>query len=149
MKKSKTLDKTLIGWREWAELPDWDLSNRFAVKAKIDTGARTCALHAEEIETFDKKGYLFVRFRPPHPGGVNGPLIETPLIDIRKIRSSNGIDTERPVVRTQLKLGDFQFQADITLINRDIMGFKMLIGRQALRRLFYIDPNKSFLLGKK
>ncbi len=145
----KKYTKDLIGWREWAELPDWNLINRLSIKAKIDTGARSCALHAEEIETFDKKGYLHVRFRPPYPGEELGPVIEAPLIDIRKIRSSNGIETERPVVRTHLKIGEHIFETDLTLINRDIMGFKMLIGRLALRKFFYVDSAKSFLLGKK
>lgn len=141
-------NKKIIGWREWAQFPDWNLVGENAIKAKIDTGALYCALHADDIEVIDKKGHLFVRFRPPFSNG-NGPLIEAPLQEIRSIKNSTGHVTERPVVNTLLKLGDYLIETEVTLINRDIMGFKMLIGRSAIAQFFYVDAARSYLLKKK
>src|SRR5690606_14017738 len=100
----KKIEKKIIGWREWVFLPEL---NDAKIKAKIDTGAKTSALHAENIEIFKHKRKKFVRFDlyPHQHDNERGTTIESPLIEHRKIRSSIGIETERPVILTTLTIG--------------------------------------------
>ncbi len=139
---SKDLD--FVGWREEVTLPEFRLKN---IRAKIDTGAKTSALHAKDIKLININGKKFVSFVVENDEGKKTHL-EVPLIDEREIKSSTGEKTLRPVVHTTIKMGDIEFEAEITLINRDLMGFKMLIGREALKGRFVIHPGKSFLLKK-
>lgn len=138
---------TLIGWREWARLPeariDW-------IKAKIDTGARTSSLHAFDIEEFDRDGVRWVRFvvRPWQESREDLTLVETMVHDRRRVRSSSGHAEERVVVLLTVSLAGRAVPAEITLTNRDEMGFRMLIGRETLRQGFLVDPAKSFLGGR-
>ncbi len=139
---------TTIGWREWVSIPGWGI---VAVKAKVDSGARTSALHAENIRFFKKRRQTWVRF-DVHPlqGGSEGSCeVETRLIERRKVRSSTGHLTERPVVRVEIQIGRFKTECEVTLVNRDLMGFRMLIGRQAIRRKLFIDTGRSYLLSHK
>ena len=136
-----------IGWREWVALPDLGIP---AIKAKIDTGARSSAIHAFNLDTFDKRGRPWVAFdlhpiqRHAHPS----VRCTAPLRGYRDVRSSNGDVEERPLIRTRLALGPYRrWKIDLTLTNRDEMGFRLLLGRRALRRRCVIDPGRSFLQG--
>lgn len=134
----------LIGWKEDISLPQFKLKN---IKAKIDTGAKTSALHARAITHLKVKGKNYVRFECEDESG-KVRVIKTPLIEERMIKSSNGEKTHRPVVKTTLRMGSEIFEVELTLINRDLMGFKMLIGREALSGRFVINPMKGHLLNK-
>ena len=128
-------------------LPDFtDVS----IKAKIDTGARTSAIHAWDIKAFEKDGAKWVRFEL-HPLQKNNTLrvpCEAPVLDERLIRSSNGDISKRFLIRTRLKLGSRTWPIDLTLSRRDEMGFRMLLGRTALGGRALIDPSASYLCGR-
>lgn len=144
-RRSKT--KPVIGWREWVSLPQLGEST---VKAKIDTGARTSAIHAFRVSTVERDGVTIARFQLHPVQKRKRPAInvEAPVVDVREIRSSNGSVEERLVVRTPIELGPHRFDIDLTLTNRDEMGFRMLLGRSALKRNFLIDAGRSYLMGK-
>ncbi|MEE2526339.1 ATP-dependent zinc protease [Hyphobacterium sp. HN65] len=135
-----------IGWREWVELPDFDGTR---IKAKIDTGARTSAVHAWKIEAFERDGEKWVRFElhPKQKNNTHRVPCEARVLDERLIRSSNGQITRRYVIRTRLKLGNRTWPIDLTLSRRDEMGFRMLLGRTALRGRTLIDAAASYLCG--
>ncbi len=134
-----------VGWRESVSLPMFKLID---LKAKIDTGAKTSALHADEIEYMTVKGKKYVRFLFITDEGKKR-YIKSRFLEEREIRSSTGQVTIRPVVKTKIKMGETEFDIEITLIKRDLMGFKMLIGREALNGRFMINPARSYLLKKK
>lgn len=134
-----------VGWREWIALPALNVA---AVKAKIDTGAKTSSLHAFQIERFRKSRRDFIRFHvhPLQKSLRRSVKVEVPLLEMRAVRSSNGHQSERPVIETELELFDQRWVIELTLANRDQMGFRMLLGRQALRggRLL-VDVAASYL----
>lgn len=134
-------NKKIIGWREWIDLPLLSLS----LKAKIDSGARTCALHATDIKISKKAHPHYVSFRSFSADGNKTQLYKLPLLEFRHVRSSDGDVGERPVVAMPIILWGEITDVEVTLIDRSIMGFKMLIGRQAIRRRYLIDPGRSFL----
>lgn len=139
--------RTLIGWREWIHLPD--LLEEGWIKAKIDTGARTSALHAWDLEHFDRDGTTWVRFSV-HPRQHDDDHIvqaEARLVEDREVRSSNGEVELRPVVETALALGGQRYPIELSLTKRDQMGFRMLLGRTAMARHLVVDPGVSYLLG--
>ena len=140
-------ERTLVGWREWVALPEWGVP---AIKAKVDTGARTSALHAFDIETFERAGLAMARFaiHPWQESSSDVVVVEAPLLERRQVRSSSGAAKVRPVVLTSIALAGRTEQVEVTLTRRDEMGFRMLIGRQALRRRFVVDPGRSYLGGK-
>ena len=131
-----------VGWRETVSLPKFKLND---LRAKIDTGAKTSALHADKIEFLSINGIRYVRFMFINDEGEE-IIVKTPLIEERAIKSSNGDKTVRPVVKTDIRMGSERFEIEVTLINRDLMGFKMLIGREALNGRFLINPSKHNLL---
>jgi len=135
---------TLIGWREWVGLPELGVQ---MVKAKIDTGARSSALHAWNIKPFEKDGAPWVAFELHPMQRDNHVVIEcaAPLLGKRRVRSSSGVIQTRFAIETVLELGVRRWPIEITLTNRDEMGFRMLLGRTALRRRVMIDPSRSFL----
>jgi hypothetical protein len=137
----------LAGWREWVQLPEIGVP---WIKAKLDTGARTSSLHAYKIKRFRKDGADWVRFRvrPWQESTEDEAVIELPVHDVRSIRSSSGHVQERYVVKMRVELLGRKVTAEVTLSNRDSMGFRMLIGRQALRRRFVVDAGSSFLGGR-
>lgn len=137
----------LIGWREWVHLPDL---TEIPVKAKIDTGARTSAIHAWKIQRFTDGGAPHVRFElhPVQKDNRTRIACTMPIHDEREVRSSNGETAVRIVVKTKLKMGTRIWPIELTLARRDQMGFRMLIGRTALRRRVLIDPSASFLTGR-
>jgi hypothetical protein len=133
-----------IGWREWVSLPELGVA---AIKAKVDSGAKTSALHATKIRYIEgADGRTWVSFvltarLSPH----SSVRVRAPLVEQRMVKSSLGHATLRPVIRTSIRLGDEIWPAEITLINRDPMGFRMLLGRQALKGRFLIHPSRSFI----
>lgn len=133
-----------VGWREWLSLPDLGIEK---IKAKVDTGARTSALHAFDFEPFEVDGEPWVRFRvhPVQRDAMTTVEAAAPLVDRREVRSSSGKATLRPVVRARVVLGEHDWPIEITLVRRDLMGFRMLLGRQAVRNRFLVDPGRSFL----
>jgi hypothetical protein len=132
----------VIGWREWVSLPELGLEN---VKAKIDTGARSSALHAFNLRTFDVDGITRVRF-DVHPMQRGGPTVavEAEVVDMRRVRNPGGRREYRPVIRTPVSVLGRTWEIDITLTPRWGMGFRMLLGRQAVRHHFLVDPGRSF-----
>ncbi len=136
------MEQKFIGWREYVSLPKLKLID---IKAKIDTGAKTSAIHAEEIEYCTINNKKYVKFVFVEDGGKKHRL-KALFIEERKIRSSTGQETIRPIIKVQIKMGLELFNVEVSLINRDLMGFKMLIGRDALKNNFLINPSKSFLL---
>jgi hypothetical protein len=135
------------GWREWVGLPELSIRS---IKAKIDSGARSSCLHAFDMETLDRDGTPWVRFAV-HPIQRNDTKIvwcEAPIHDRRLVRSSNGEVSERVVIRTDLRIFGLTWPIDVTLNNRDAMGFRMLIGREAVRGRFLIDSSSSYLAGR-
>lgn len=137
----------VIGWREWARLPELGVAR---IKVKVDTGAKTSALHAEDIEVFTRPQGTFVRFTvyPKQRNRRIASRTSARLVDERHVRSSIGVRTRRPVIETQLELGGAIFPIQVTLVDRDVMGFRMLLGRQALRGRYLVDPGTSFLCGR-
>ncbi|HEY3698941.1 MAG TPA: RimK/LysX family protein [Spongiibacteraceae bacterium] len=136
----------VIGWREWVALP---LLQSRPLKAKIDSGAKTCALHASYIETFLRADIPWVRF------GIRAQLrkellvhCEAPLKDQREVRDSGGHSERRCVIETAMLLGAQRFYAELTLTDRATLQYRMLIGRNVLRDCFLIDSGRSFALGK-
>ncbi|MDX2201590.1 MAG: ATP-dependent zinc protease [Hyphomicrobiaceae bacterium] len=133
----------ILGWEEWVALPGLALP---AIKAKVDTGARTSALHAVFIEPFGPARSRKVRFGV-HPIPRRSDLEVTciaPLVGMREVRSSNGEREERYVIETTIRIGAREWPIEITLTNRQMMSYRMLIGRQALGRDILVDPGASF-----
>ncbi len=141
-------DKLLIGWREWVSLPALGIP---AIKAKIDTGARTSALHTFGLETFKANGQLKVRFRL-HPLQKRSDIelfCVADVVDERIVSDSGGHRERRLVIRTPLRLGDNEWPIEITLTDRETMLFRMLLGRTAMRHRLVVDPAVSYQLGKQ
>lgn len=137
----------VIGWREWVALPGLNVR---MVKAKIDTGARSSSLHAFDMETYHENGIERVRFSI-HPVQNRDDIFinaDVPILERRHVKSSNGEVSERIVIRTELILLRQKMQVDLTLANRDAMGFRMLVGREAIRTRFLVDSGGSFLAGR-
>ena len=137
-----------IGWREWVGLPDFRVD---AIKAKIDTGARTSALHAYRIEPFRRGGVLWLRFElhPLQRSERTKVTCEARAIDERTVRNSGGGVERRYIIKTLLKLGGRSWPIELALANRDQMGFRMLLGRSALEGRALIEPGRSYLLGAR
>ncbi len=133
-----------IGWREWLSLPDLGIER---LKVKVDTGARTSSLHAFDIKSHEDGGVTWVRFRIHPLQNDSDTVVEAraPLVDERRVRPSTGGVQLRPVIRTRAVLGSDVWPIELTLVNRGEMGFRMLLGRQALRNRFLVDPGGSFL----
>ena len=135
----------LLGWEEWVALPDLGLP---ALKAKIDTGAKTSALHAYTIEEVQIGAVAMVRFRI-HPARRRRDIdivCIAPVKDVREIASSNGEKERRTVIETQIEIGGRRWPIEITLTNRSSMNSRMLLGRQALPPGILVDPTRAFLL---
>jgi len=148
MAKKVQKNLTVLGWREWVALPDFKVGK---IKAKIDTGARTSSLHAFDLKKFQKGGQAWVKFSVhPLQRNIKEEIsIKAKMIEERRVRSSNGQLSLRPVVRTTLKVGDQESPIELTLTNRDEMGFRMLLGREAMRGRFVVNPGRSYLADKK
>ncbi len=140
--------KILVGWREWLALPELAIP---AIKAKVDTGARTSALHAFYVERFRRKGRNFVRFGV-HPLQRRRDLALTctaELLDQRVVSDSGGHREQRWVIETPVRLGDVEWPMEVTLTDRDSMLFRILLGRTAMTGRILVDPKRSYLTGKQ
>lgn len=120
----------VIGWMEYIDLPDLPLND---IKAKIDTGARTSALHATDIRRFQRDGHHWVSFLTEVPGGEGMIRIEAPIKERRNIKNTSGIPENRIVIRTTIRLGDETWPLDLSLTDRTNMTFQMIVGRAALK----------------
>lgn len=137
----------LLGWREWVSLPELNIAQ---LKAKVDTGARSSALHAFAIEPYRKGGQRWVMFaiHPKQKHTQESIECHAPIVDRRLVTDSGGHTQRRYVIETQLILGSTLITAEMTLTNRDSMLFRMLLGRTTLNHRFMIDPSASYLQGK-
>lgn len=120
----------VIGWMEYIDLPDLPLND---IKAKIDTGARTSALHATDIRRIQRDGHHWVSFLTEVPGGEGMIRIEAPIKERRNIKNTSGIPENRIVIRTTIRLGDETWPLDLSLTDRTNMTFQMIVGRAALK----------------
>jgi hypothetical protein len=137
----------IIGWREWISLSDLELP---PIKAKIDTGARTSALHAFFIDPYKKGKQQWIRFGI-HPQQKNNDIAiecDAPVKDRRIVTDSGGHKQRRFFIETQMKIGQTVFSAEMTLTNRDSMKFRMLLGRTAMTKRFLVNPELSYQQGK-
>ena len=141
-------ERITIGWREWVALPDLGLP---AIKSKTDTGAKTSALHAFEIERFTANADDWVRFTL-HPLPHNDTFVatcEAKLLGHRAVTNSGGRTELRYVIQTTLALGDHSWPIELTLTERDRMRFRMLLGRRALHGRALVDPDASYVHGRR
>lgn len=135
-----------VGWREWVQLPE--LGGAWT-KAKIDTGARSSTLHALDLERDADGASVVFTIHPRQRSTVGALTVRAPIVDERHIRSSNGEVELRPVIRTMIRVGGVDLDADLTLTDRTDMGFRMLLGRVDLRRIGQVDPGRSYLQGRR
>lgn len=139
------LPKATIGWREWACLPDLEIAH---IKMKVDTGARTSALHAHSMQRYTEAGAPWARLEiRPHQEHNETVTAHMPVIDERNVRDSGGHVERRIVIETRLQLGSYIWPIELTVTNRDSMRFRMLLGRTAMENRFVVDPAQSYLLG--
>lgn len=136
-----------IGWREWLALPQLGIP---AIKAKVDTGARTSCLHTHAYEEFEKEGGVWIKFAIHPLQKTNNPLLyaESPLVDKRMVRDSGGHKELRPVIKTPIVLAGQQWEIEITLSNRESMLFRMLLGRTAMLGKITVNPALSYVTGE-
>lgn len=140
---------SVIGWREWASLPELNIP---AIKVKVDTGARTSALHAYKIESYHQGEREYVRFwiHPLQRRTDIDICCEAPVLDHRVVKDSGGHAEDRCVIKTPVRIGTHQWEIELTLTSREDMLFRMLLGRRAMVDSgFTVDPGVSYLQGKK
>jgi hypothetical protein len=140
-------ERIVLGWREWVSLPQLGIDR---IKAKVDTGARTSALHGFEIEPFEERGVQRVRFLIHPVQRDNDTVLEctADVVDRRKVRDSGGHQEMRWVIRSDIVIGPYRWPAELTLTSRDDMLFRMLLGRTAMSGMAVVDPARSYLVGK-
>ena len=135
----------VLGWREWVGLPRLGVH---AIRAKVDSGARTSALHVDAQWRFSDGGAPWVGFRLTPGEGADAIKCATEIIDEREVTDSGGHTSRRVFVRTPLRLAGVEREIDINLADRRGMLFPMLLGRSAMARIFAVDPARSFLHGR-
>lgn len=140
-------EKIIIGSEEWCSFPQISIPT---IKARVDSGAKTSSLHAINIKPFKKDGRPWITFEV-HPLQSNGKTTvqcESPVYDRRRVKSSSGNSELRYVIKTTLSIAEDTWEIEVTLTNRDSMGYRMLLGRQAMSGKMLVDPEASFLLGE-
>lgn len=140
--------RTIIGWKEWVSLPELGIP---LLIAKSDTGAKTSALHAFQLEEIETEQGLMLRFglHPNRKQTHQEQFCTASVIDQRRVINSGGMQEQRYVIRTQICLGQHAWSIDLTLTNRETMSYRMLLGREAMRSgKLLVDPAHSYLLGK-
>lgn len=145
--RKRKAELSVIGWREWVKLPDLGINS---IKAKVDTGARSSSLHAYDLHEFERESEKWIRFKV-HPVQRNTRDVvqtEAKILEYRSVRSSSGKASRRPVILTHIELLGLSWEVELTLANRDEMGFRMLLGREAFRQRFFVDAGKSYYGGK-
>jgi len=142
-----SVNKIILGSEEWCSLPDLGIPT---IKARVDSGAKTSALHAINISPFIKDNSNWVKFDiNPIQNDLKTIIhCEAPLVDKRIVKSSSGYREQRFVIQTNLKIGDTNWPIEMTLTNRDSMGFRMLLGREAMSGRVLVDPEQQYLLGE-
>lgn len=143
MKKQQSI---IVGWEEWSSLPELGV---YAIKAKVDTGAKTSALHAVDITPYEKDGTQRVRFTV-HPLPDRDDIAikcDQQVVDVREVTSSNGETEERYIIRTPFRIDGEEWPIEISLTNREDMKFRMLIGRSTMSGRIVVDPDRSLLCG--
>jgi ribosomal protein S6--L-glutamate ligase len=137
----------IVGWREWLALPELGIP---AIEAKVDTGAKTSALHAFAMDVFEEEGRQRVCFgvHPVRNDEVTEVFACADVVDERIIVSSNGQEEHRVVIRTLMRLGAVVWPIELTLTDRSSMRYRMLLGRQAMRSRLVVDPQRLYLHGK-
>lgn len=140
------IDKVILGSEEWCSLPDLKVP---AIKVRVDSGAKTSALHAEHIVPFEKNGEAWVKFTiHPIQRNIKSTIqCEAKVIDKRVVKSSTGTRESRYVINTEVSLGEKRWPIELTLTNRDSMGFRMLLGREAMTGRIIVDPDERFKFG--
>jgi ribosomal protein S6--L-glutamate ligase len=140
-------NKIILGSEEWCSFPELGIPT---IKARVDSGAKTSALHAINIAPFKKEGHNWVKFDiNPIQNNVKTIInCEAPLVDKRVVKSSSGFREERYVIQTNLEIGNTNWNIEMTLTNRDSMGFRMLLGREAMSGRVLVDPAQQYLLGQ-
>lgn len=141
-------NKKIIGNQEWCAFPELGISN---IKARVDSGAKTSSIHAFNIETYAKDGADWVHFEV-HPLQKNDQILvhcDSLIIDQRKVKSSNGTSETRYVIQTPIRLSESVWDIELTLTDRDAMGYRMLLGREAMDGRLLIDPSMKCVLGKR
>lgn len=138
----------VVGWREWLTLPELGIAK---IKAKVDTGARTSALHAFALKTFkeDNKDRIAFDMHPLQHDTRTVLTCKADIIDLRWVSDSGGHKELRYVIQTPIQIGDIIWPVEITLTERDTMLFRMLLGRSAIRKRFLVNPGRSFITTKK
>lgn len=141
-------ERAILGWREWIGLPDLGVP---AIKCKIDTGARSSALHTFQIEAFSRAGHDWVRFGVhPHQRDASTEVwCEAPVLDVRNVTDSGGHTAERYFIATRVRVGSALLPLELSLTSRDTMLFRMLLGREAMRGRFLVDPGASFVASRR
>lgn len=138
----------MLGWREWLALPDLGINR---IKCKIDTGARSSALHTSFLDTFRVDGAEWVRFgvNPYQRDSEREVVCEAPVVDRRSVKDSGGHREMRYVINTPVTIGDRTWDIEVTLTHRKQMLFRMLLGRTAMKGRFVVDPARSYLAGNR
>lgn len=140
------IDKVIVGSEEWCSLPELKVP---AIKIRVDSGAKTSALHADQIVPFEKDGEKWIKFivHPIQRNTKGAIQCEAKVIDKRIVKSSSGTRESRYVINTDISLGDQTWTIELTLTNRDSMGYRMLLGREAMAGRLIVDPDEHFKFG--
>ena len=133
-------DLIMLGWREHVAIPEWGIKR---ISAKIDTGARTSAVHVGEIEDLGNGRIRFEVIRRENPH--KGRWVEAQMVRNSNVKPSSGIAQSRPVVETLIRIGDVERRVEVSLVCRRGMRCRMLVGRTALNGVFSVDPSRKYL----